>query len=301
MRYFSLISVSILAAAVLLLSCNRAENAVADKEKADGTEMKSTKSQFEVGETYLITGSQVKLAGADKSEPLITKQATLSFNKLQSGETELRVSYSWWETGWDLAVVLPEDYFGIENMPLAGSSRLWLDEHNPNGLISINYPGTINATIAENEDGGIRIALSGYMLDSFDLEISGITPLEGELEREEALVIVEFMQYGKDFIVNETDKDMMLTVNTAIPEKAYEFSIPANGTFEVNTYEDGFMGLSSANSITLSDGTTERSYSYGENPFSRESAKSELHLQPYVFDGILANLKLCYMTYTIVE
>ena len=237
-------------------------------------------------------------------EPLITKEATLRFEKEENGAVELIIRYAWARTGWELKMMLPSDVLGkkskLEDQSVPGSAILWYD----GGRRFVEYEGDFMLSMRiEEGDVIVFLSVSGEMSDPFWLYVSEADPLNGEVEKEESMVIIDPVYAGYDRFVNNLDHDVAITAIEAMSGKSFSWAIPQNGVFEQPCYLFGgdgqYTGLESMKSITLEcDGQT-NVYSFGDDPFSFSVRESETLLKPVICIGVLGVIPYYVNTYTI--
>lgn len=263
-------------------------------------------SRMSPGETcvFLIKGSDACFSGTEEMGPLITKDATLRFEKEESGAVELIIRYAWASTGWELQMRLPSDVLGkkskLEDQSVPGSAILWYD----GGRRFVKYEGDFMLSLRiEEGDVIVFLSVSGEMTDPFMLYVHEADPLNGEVEKEESMVIIDPAYAGYERFVNNLDHDVSITAIEALSGKSFFWTIPQNGMFEQICYFHGsdgqYTGLENMKSITLEcDGQT-YVYSFGDDPISFSGRESEMLLKPVIFTGILAIIPYYVNTYTI--
>ena len=236
----------------------------------------------------------------DPLSPLVTKDARIGLKENYDGSLTVDIRYAWGygNTGWELSINLPtKDNLFREAVTVPGTARLWSDC----GRSEAKYSGDFVFCATMAEGGTVSMTVSGTMEDAFELSISRAIPTYKEPEDEPGLLLVEQAIMGYDVFVNQTNRDIILTMKPYFNDNHYTFTLPAGSQIEKvrNMAYGEYEGIDSMESISVNCQGKTIDYTNNQGPFSPEFRTNKQVWKPVIRDGIMAILVYSYSTYDL--
>lgn len=288
-------STLLLSICFLIIGCNQVEeetpSTISDKGSVEESKL-------------LITESSARFSQESELSPVITKEATLAIKTTEKGETHFNIRYAWANTGFELSLILPDSLVGTydaKSITASGVSKIWDDS----GRWTKDYSGNYTVSASRNDSGNVQATISGELAGSFQLNILSTSPLTGEVEKEEAGVIVDYAMTGYDVFYNNTEKDITIKATDSMSGEEFTFFVPKKtevrqAVFFTDIFT-AYHGLEFAKTLSLGFNGTYFPFYYGIAPFSNESRLSEVLPYPRLLDGILVVDRMTINTYTLPE